>query len=140
MSGSAVWRAAEEGLWHRHLLDAALARSESANLGDVQANAGRVSLPGMPAGPPTAFLIEYRNGTHGNGPIVEWPFAGFRIRRRHRQRLATSGLPVPSAAAPGARHFDGQAAAIEQLISTGRSPQPLQRTLLTTGMLAGADG
>ena len=45
LSGSAVWRAADQGLWSRDLLDAALARSESANLGDVRANAGQSPCP-----------------------------------------------------------------------------------------------
>lgn len=136
LSGNAVWRAAETGQWNRALLDSALARSESANLGDVRSNVGRIALPGMPAMPPIAFLIEYRDGSHGtvlllNGHIQDFVFAA-RI----------DGEPDPVSClfhtppAPGARHFDGQAAAIEQLVATGRSTQPIARTLLTTGVLS----
>ncbi len=136
LSGSAVWRAADDGLWDRELVDAALARSESANLGDVRANAGSLALPGMPATPPVAFLIEYRDGTRGtvlllNGHLQDFVFAA-QIAGVPQPVSCLFHLPPP----PGARHFDGQAAAIEQLISTGRSPQPLGRTLLTTGVLA----
>jgi hypothetical protein len=135
LSGSAVWRAADRGRWSRDLLDAALARSESANLGDVRANAGRVAMPGMPAGPPVAFLVEYRDGTRGtvlllNGHLQDFVFAA-RMANVSQPVSCLFHLPPP----PGARHFDGQAAAIEQLVTTGRSPQPLARTLLTTGIL-----
>src|SRR4051812_35575388 len=80
LSGAAVWRACDQGLWSRDLLDAALARSESANLGDVRANAGKIALPGMPAAPPVAFLVEYRDGTRGtvlllNGHLQDFVFA-----------------------------------------------------------------
>src|SRR6185436_3840060 len=80
LTGAAVWQAADAGRWSQDLLTAALARSESANLGDVRANAGAVSLPGMPAGPPVAFLIEYRDGTRGtvlllNGHLQDFVFA-----------------------------------------------------------------
>jgi hypothetical protein len=136
LSGSAVWRAADERRWDPELLDAALARSESANLGDMRANAGKLAMPGMPATPPVAFLVEYCDGTRGtvlllNGHLQDFVFAA-RTASVLQPVSCLFHLPPP----PGARHFDGQAAAIEQLVSTGRSPQPLARTLLTTGMLA----
>jgi hypothetical protein len=135
LTGAAVWHAADRGLWDSHLLDAALARSESANLGDVRANAGKVAMPGMPAGPPVAFLIEYRDGARGtvlllNGHLQDFVFAADTTSVLQPVSCLFH-LPPP----PGARHFNGQAAAIEQLINTGRSPQPLERTLLTTGIL-----
>jgi hypothetical protein len=134
-SGAAVWRSAEQGLWHYHLLEAALSRSESANLGDVRANAGRLAMPGMPATPPVAFLIEYKDGARGtvlllNGHLQDFVFAADTTSVL-QPTSCLFHLPPP----PGARHFDGQAAAIEQIVATGRSPQPIQRTLLTTGVL-----
>jgi hypothetical protein len=136
LNGNSVWRAAEDGLWHRHLLDAALARSESANLGDVRDNAGSIALPGMPAGPPVAFLIEYGDGTRGtvlllNGHLQDFVFAADTTSVL-QPISCLFHLPPP----PGARHFNGQVAAIEHVVSTGQSPQPLERTLLTTGVLA----
>jgi hypothetical protein len=135
LTGDAVWRAGDVGLWSWDLLDAALVRSESANLGDVRHNAGTVALPGMPATPPVAFLVEYRDGTRGtvlllNGHLQDFVFAA-RVPGEARQPSCCFHLPP----APGARHFDGQAAAIEQLVATGLSPRPLERTLLTTGVL-----
>jgi hypothetical protein len=43
-------------------------------------------------------------------------------------------LPPP----PGARHFDGQAAAIEGMIESGLSPQPIGRNLLAAGVIEAA--
>jgi len=135
LSGAAVWRAADQGLFDQELLDAALARSESANLGDVRVNAGRLAMPGMPATPPVALLIEYRDGTRGtvlllNGHLQDFVFAA-RVAGASQASSCLFHLPPP----PGARHFDGQAAAIEELVTTGKSPQPIGRTLLTTGIL-----
>jgi len=36
---------------------------------------------------------------------------------------------------PGARYFDALVANIEKLFETGKSPYPVERTLLTTGAL-----
>src|SRR5438046_443122 len=90
----------------------------------------------MPAGPPVAFLVEYRDGARGtvlllNGHLQDFVFAA-RSASVLQPVSCLFHLPPP----PGARHFDGQAAAIEHLVATGRSPQPLGRTLLTTGVLA----
>jgi hypothetical protein len=136
LSGPAVWRATDDGLWDRELLDAALVRSESANLGDVRGNAGNLALPGMPATPPIAFLIEYREGARGTVLLLNGHLQDFVFAARTASVLQPVSCLFHLPPAPGARHFDGQAAAIEQLISTGRSPQPLGRTLLTTGVLA----
>ena len=134
LTGEAVWQAGDAGQWSWDLLHAALANSESANLGDVRTNAGSLALPGMPATPPIAFLIEYRDGTHGTILLLNGHLQDFVFATRLVSDLEVScrfHLPPP----PGARHFDGQAAAIEQLVSSGQSPQPLERTLLTTGLL-----
>jgi hypothetical protein len=135
LSGPAVWQAADAGRWDWDLLQSALARSESVNLGDVRQNCGRVALPNMPATPPIAFLIDYGDGTRGtvlllNGHVQDFVFAA-KLRGTTDPIACEFHLPP----APGAKHFDGQVAAIEQLIAERRSPQPIGRTLLTTGML-----
>lgn len=135
LSGPPVWQAADAGRWSWQLLESALVRGESVNLGDVQQNCGRVALPNMPATPPIAFLIEYADDTRGtilllNGHLQDFVFSA-RLRGAGETPSCLFHLPP----APGAKHFDGQAAAIERLISERRSPQPIGRTLLATGML-----
>jgi hypothetical protein len=135
LSGPEVWRAGDEGRWSWALLDAALERSETVNLGDPRQNCGRVALPGMPAAPAVAFLVEYADDTRGavlllNGHLQDFVFAA---RLRGESRPVSLLFHTPPL--PGARQFDGQAAAIERLIADRRAPVPLERSLLTTGVL-----
>jgi hypothetical protein len=138
LTGKDVWRAGDNGEWSWDLLDAALARSESVNLGDIRVNVGSMTVQGMPPVPPTAFLIDYRDGTRGtilllNGHVQDFTFAG-RVRGEPHPLSCMFHLPPP----PGARYFDALAANIEKLFTTGQSPYPVERTLLTTGILDAA--
>jgi hypothetical protein len=138
LTGKDVWRAGDNGEWSWELLEAALARSESVNLGDVRVNVGTMQVQGMPPAPATAFLIDYRDGTRGtilllNGHVQDFTFAG-RIRGESKPASCLFHLPPP----PGARYFDALAGNIEKLFETGQSPYPVERTLLTTGILDAA--
>jgi hypothetical protein len=135
LTGSAVWRAGDAGQWSWDLLEAALARSETAALGDVRHNAGRVAVGNMPQTPATAFLVEYRDGTRGtvlllNGHVQDFTFAA-RVRGEARP---TSCLFVQPGL-PGLKAFDCLALALERFFDTGQPPAPLERTLLTSGVL-----
>jgi hypothetical protein len=136
--GKDVWRAGDAGRWSWELLEAALARSESVNPGDVRRNVGSMSVQGMPPTPATAFLIEYRDGTHGtvlllNGHIQDFCFAG-KVKGEARPASCLFHLPQP----PGARYFDALVGNIEKLLEMGQAPYPVERTLLTTGVLDAA--
>ncbi len=91
-----------------------------------------------PPTPPTAFLVEYRDGTRGtvlllHGHVYDFTFAG-RIKGETKPASCMFYLPPP----PGARYFDAQVANIEKLLDNGQSPYPIERTLLTTGILEAA--
>ncbi len=136
--GKDVWKAGDEGRWSWDLLEAALARSETVNPGDIRKNVGLMQVQGMPPAPPTAFLIEYRDGTRGtvlllNGHVQDFTFAG-RVADEARKPGCLFYLPPP----PGARYFDALVANIEKLLETGKSPYPVERTLLTTCVLDAA--
>jgi hypothetical protein len=136
LTGKEVWKAGDAGLWSWDLLDAALARAETINPGDVRRNTGSFGIQGQPPTPATAFLVEYRDGTRGtalllNGHIRDFVFAG-RVRGEEKPVSCRFVLPEP----PGARYFDAQVAAIEKMLETGRPTYPVERTVLTTGMLA----
>jgi hypothetical protein len=138
LTGKDVWRAADRGLWSWDLLEAALARSETVNPGDIRKNTGSMKVLGHPIVPPTAFLIEYRDGTRGttlllNGHIRDFVFAA-KVRGEPRPASCLFVLPEP----PGARFFDAQVAALERFFETSKAPSPVERTLLTTGMLDAA--
>ena len=135
LTGKDVWKAGDAGLWNWNLLHAALRRSESVNLGDVRRNVGSMSVQGMPPTPATAFLVEYRDGSRGtvlllNGHVQDFCFAG-RIKGEAKPASCLYLLPPP----PGARYFDALCFNIEKMLDTGKPPYPIQRTLLTTGVL-----
>jgi hypothetical protein len=145
LEGDAVWDAGERGVWSRDLLDAALSRSHTLNPGDIRQNTRDYSVPaGRDATQivrsPVAFLVEYADGFRAsvlilNGHVDDTTFAG---------RLAGNGTdPVVSTlvylpAPPGARFFDPLVLRIEDFFRTGRPPYPVERTLLTGGILDAA--
>ena len=138
LTGKDVWKAGDAGRWSWDLLDAALSRGESVNLGDVRRNVGSMSVQGMPQAPATAFLIEYRDGTRGtvlllNGHTQDFCFAG-RVKGEAKPASCLYLLPSP----PGARYFDALTFNIEKMLETGKPPYPVERTLLTTGVLDAA--
>jgi hypothetical protein len=135
LTGKDVWRAGDAGKWSWELLEAALARSETVNPGDIRHNTGTMKVMGQPIIPPTCFLIEYRDGTRGtvlllNGHLRDFVFAA-RVKGEKKVPACRFVLPEP----PGARFFDPLVLNIEKLFETGKAPYPVERTLLTTGML-----
>jgi hypothetical protein len=135
LSGKEVWKAGDDGRWSWELLEAALGRSETLNPGDVRRNVGHPVMT-YPAIPPTAFLVEYRDGLRGtvlllNGQIQDFCFAA-RIKGESKPASCQFYLPLP----PGAKFFDPLVANIEKFLETSRSPYPVERTLLTSGALA----
>jgi hypothetical protein len=133
--GKEVWRAGDAGRWSWDLLESALAKSETVNPGDIRHNVGTMRVMGHPVVPPTAFLIEYRDGTRGtvlllNGHIRDFVFAA-KVRGEKKHPACKFVLPDP----PGARFFDAQVLALEKFFDAGKAPIPVERTLLTTGTL-----
>ena len=137
LTGKDVWKAGDAGRWSWDLLESALGRSETLNPGDVRRNVG-TPVQAYPAIPPTASLIEYRDGLRGtvlllNGHIQDFCFAA-NLKGESQPTSCMFYLPLP----PGAKFFDGLVTNIEKFFETGRSPYPVERTFLTTGTLAAA--
>ena len=135
LTGKDVWKAADSGQWSWDLLEAALGRSESVNPGDVRRNVGSMNVGTMPGAPATAFLVEYRDGLRGtvlllNGHIQDFVFAA-KLKGEAKPASCLFHLPPP----PGAKYFDALVANIEKLFNSGQSPYPVERTLLTSGIL-----
>ena len=128
LTGAAVWawHDSAQGAWTKPLLQAAVARSPT--------NSGQ---PVYSAKEPVAFVIEYRDGFQGaaymlNGIVSDWAFAG-----QESGAIASTffGLRSPGRPLP---HFDGLVRCLEAFFLTGQPTHPVERTLLTTGMLAAA--
>jgi hypothetical protein len=120
------------------LLEHALGRSPSLNVGDVRRNCRHFAPP---AGRPTflrgpiAFQIEYRDGLRGtalilNGHTDDTTFAA-RIDGEARPVSTLFYLPPP----PGAAFLQALTTRIEDFLATGRPYCPVERTLLTGSIL-----
>jgi hypothetical protein len=144
LEGDAVWAAADSGVWSRALLDSALSRSHTLNPGDVKQNTrdfrpppGKEGFTKLPH--PIAFVVEYADGLRAsalilNGHVDDTTFAG-KLGGRDAGIVSTLVyLPAP----PGARFFDPLVLRIEDFFRTGRAPYPVERTLLTGGILDAA--
>jgi hypothetical protein len=138
LEGDAVWQAGDAGEWSWDLLEQALGRSPSLNVGDVRVNCRHfVPPPGRPTFPrgPVAFLLEYRDNLKAtvlllNGHVDDTTFAAY-IAGEKRPVSTLFYLPPP----PGASFLEALTMKIEEFFASGRPPYPLERTLLTGGIL-----
>ena len=122
LEGDAVWKAGDAGRWSWPLLEHALSRCPSRNYGKVREQVKQ----------PLCTLIEYADGTKGAvfnlvEAVSDFAFAG-RIRGQAEPVSTCFYLPAP----PGARFFDPLTFNIEKFFATGRSPYPVERTMLTS--------
>jgi hypothetical protein len=138
LEGDAVWRAGEDGVWSWELLENALGRSPSRNVGDARTNCRhyvpRFNRPSFPR-LPVAYVIEYRDGLRAtvlllNGHVEDTTFAA-RLADQERPVSTLFYLPPP----PGAGFLEALTTKIEDFLATGRPPYPVERTLLTGGIL-----
>jgi hypothetical protein len=125
LQGDAVWKAIDSGLVTGRLVDLALDRCPSNNVGPLRENVLN----------PAAILVEYKDGTRGSvlnliEQTSEFGFSGT-VRGRVDPISCCFFLPSP----PGARFFDPLTWHIEQFFHTGRPPYPVERTLLTSTIL-----
>ncbi|MEV0714316.1 hypothetical protein [Asanoa sp. NPDC050611] len=128
--GQAVWDAAAAGRWDESLMHAALdsirAKSGLIKPGDIKANVKD----------PIAFFIEYVDGFKAtalllNGGIETLAYAGKRDGQTEAAEfLLELGWPYG--------HFTFLDRQIEAMVHSGVAPYPLERTVLTTGILDAA--
>jgi len=138
LEGDAVWKAGDAGAWSWELLEHALGRSPSLNVGDIRTNCRHyLPPPGRPTFPrgPAAYIIEYRDGLKAtvlliNGHVSDTTFAA-RLADRKTPVSTLFFLPPP----PGASFLQALANKIEGFLAAGRPPYPIERTLLTGGIL-----
>lgn len=138
LEGDAVWKAGDAGEWSWELLEHALGRSPSLNAGDVRRNcrhwAAPANRPSYARGP-ILYQVEYRDGLRASvlmlhGHTDDTTFAG-RIEGEKRPVSTLFHLPAP----PGAAFLQALLIKIEDFLATGRPSQPVERTLLTGGIL-----
>jgi len=133
LQGEAMWQAMDRGVFSRALLEAAMAVVPAHANGDYR----KLTVKNNEAG---VFVIEYRDGFKGavamlNGWVHEgdggaFTFAG-QVRGENRPAACAFYLQQPDPFA----HFAYLLRAIDAMIQTGHAVYPVERTLLTTGIL-----
>jgi hypothetical protein len=138
LEGDAVWRAGDENVWSWDLLEAAIRRSPSRNVGDIRDNCRQF----RPATgnlkfvlSPVAFVVEFRDGLQAtvlllNGHVDDTTFAAH-LEGMPDPVSTLFYLPPP----PGAAFLEALTVRIEQFLESRRPPYPIERTLLTGAIL-----
>jgi hypothetical protein len=144
LEGDAVWDAGDRGLWSIPLLNEALSRSHTVNPGDIRQNTRDYTPPAgrdatQLAKGPVAFLVEYADGFRGtvlilNGHVDDTTIAARLAGDPERVVSTLMYLPAP----PGASFFNPLVLRIEDFLRDRRPPYPVERTLLTGGILDAA--
>lgn len=126
LEGPDVWTWTNQTAWAGELLEAALERSATRQEGTPRDNVDE----------PIVFLLDYRNGLRAavyilNGHIRDAVFSASLTGQE--EPLSTlfwlqSGRPYS--------HFSNLTFQIEEMIVNGKANYPVERTLLTTGVLA----
>jgi sugar lactone lactonase YvrE len=133
IEGSEVWNAADKGHFDRKLLNAALARMESRKFVDGKNEDGKSIEELCPD--PVLFQIHYEDGLKAsvltlNPAVGEW---GVAWREQQPERVEST-LFWTQESRPF-YHFDLLLRGIEKMFVTDKPTYPVERTLLTTGML-----
>lgn len=144
--GDAFWKAHEEGVWSKALFRAALSRSSTV----------APSMPGftntfptmdqlkMLVKKPVAYHYKHRDGLMStmmlmDGLVRDFTFAA-QIEGQAKPFSTQMLLPMPDGRTTLASFFSPLTYYAEQMFTTGKSQYPIERTLLTSGLLiAGVD-
>jgi hypothetical protein len=136
LQGQAMWEAMDAGKFSKPLLEETIRIVPAHAKGDYRE-------PTAKAKDAAVFLVEYRDGLTAavamlNGFVHEgdggaFCFAG-QLKGEEKPRSTHFYLQQPDPFA----HFAYQVRAIESLVNTGHAPYPVERTLLTTGVLDAA--
>lgn len=121
LEGPAVWKAVEDGWWDAEVMDAVYAAVPHSKT-NIREDSGAV-----------LFQFEYVDGFRGS--LFMLPSAGLSgvaVRLRGQAPLATAFEERPEPSYP---HFAWLLKAIETMVHRGRPEWPVERTLLTGGIL-----
>ena len=138
LEGKELWRAGQKGLWSWPLLAAALSRSHTPQ-GDPVLDGRTQDLVGLGLVPklarnPRGWLLEHRDGLRStilvlDGVVADFNFA---VRAKNGEIVSAQLFRAPP---PAEHHFNRLAAVMEDFFRSGKSPWPIERNLLSAGLL-----
>jgi hypothetical protein len=140
--GEAFWKAHQDGVWPKDLVDSALCRSHT--LKPAREGFNHI-FPGVDemrrlVKDPVAYRYEHQDGLTCTMLLMGGLVEDFNFAARvdgHRGSFSTQMyLPMPPARTSLANFFSPLVNNVEQMYLTGRETYPLERTLLTTGLTA----
>ena len=133
LTGAQIWKGAQSGVFSRALVEAALSRRGTTPTGTGSLAARRVDLEHDLVNP-VVVVVTYRDGLRGTllyaDNLIEWNAAW--------QDARTGRIESTHFWTQEARpfmHFTYLLGGIEQMIASGKPAWPVERTLLTTGIL-----
>lgn len=124
LQGDALWRLFESGELRRELLDAALAITPHTPNADVRS-----------CKEATLFRFQYRDGLPGAVVMLPGFAQGTAVAVRIRGQSKPLAIRFDERTQPRHPHFAYLLKGIERMVHTGRPQYPVERTLLTTGIL-----
>lgn len=139
--GDRFWEVFNEGVWSRDLFEAALCRSHTLTPARAGFNHHFPTRDEMRklVEDPVAYTYLHADGLRStmilmNGLVRDFNFAA-RLAGEPEPFSVQMYLPMPPAYTTLANFFSPLTNNIEQLFLTGKSPYPLERTLLTSGLV-----
>jgi hypothetical protein len=133
VQGEEMWKALDAGKWSKALLEAAMERVPAHAKGDYRELTAKAKDAGV-------FLIEYRDGFRAAVAMMNgWAYEGdggaftFAGQVKGQDKPAATLFYLQQTDPFG--HFAYLVRAIDSMMQTGHAPYPVERTLLTTGVL-----
>lgn len=125
LEGEACWNFLATTPWAQKLFDRALALSETRKPGDL-----KKIVPS-----PSVFLVEYADGLLGAAFLLTGAVEDFTVAIDIAGRNEPIATLMKLQDGRPHHHFGCLVEKIEELFVTGRSPYPVERSLLTSGIL-----
>lgn len=125
LEGKEAWQAARDGRWDRELLDAALRTMPKRGKRGVEEDDADALV----------YVVDYADGLRAatymsRRHVAEFGFAG---KVRGQKDISACWYELPK---PQRDHFSFLVQNVARMMTTGKPSYPVERTLLTTGMLA----
>ncbi len=144
--GESFWQALNDGVWSRELMYACLSRSHTLKQARPGFNNVFPTVDEMKSlcNDPVAFVYEHKDGLQStmllmSGLVEDLNFAT-KLKNTDALFSTQMYLPMPPARSTLANFFSPLVNNIEKMFLTGKPTYPVERTLLTSGLvIAGVD-
>lgn len=138
LKGPEVWKAGESGRWSWPLLAAALSRSDTPQ-GNAVKDGRTEDLVGLGLVPklarePRGWLIEHSDGLRSTVLVLDGVIADYNFAVQKRDGAIVSAQ-IYRPPAPSDHQYSRLAEVLEECFRSAKSPWPLGRNILTSGLL-----